>query len=80
MLYGKEINIFLIGIYFIGFVVMILIIRFFVGKIFDEKGYVVIIIFSVIFLIIGFIILLYVNFIFMFVVLFLFYGFGYGVV
>ncbi|OOM16058.1 MFS transporter [Clostridium saccharobutylicum] len=78
MLYGKEINISSIGIYFIGFVAMILITRPFVGKIFDEKGHAVIIIPSAISLIIGLITLSYANSIFMLVVSSLFYGLGYG--
>lgn len=78
MLYGKEINISSIGIYFIGFVAMILITRPFVGKIFDEKGHAVIIIPSAISLIIGLIILSYANSILMLVVSSLFYGLGYG--
>ena len=78
MLYGKEINISSIGIYFIGFVAMILITRPFVGKIFDEKGHAVMIIPSAISLIIGLIILSYANSTFMLVVSSLFYGLGYG--
>ncbi|AGX44712.1 MFS transporter [Clostridium saccharobutylicum] len=78
MLYGKEINISSIGIYFIGFVAMILITRPFVGKIFDEKGHAVIIIPSAISLIIGLIILSYANSTLMLVVSSLFYGLGYG--
>lgn len=80
MLYGKELNISSIWIYFVGFVAMILITRPLVGKIFDEKGHAVIIIPGSIFLIIGLIILSYANSTLMLILSSLFYGLGYGAV
>jgi MFS family permease len=80
MLYGKELNITSIWIYFVGFVAMILITRPFVGKIFDKKGHAVIIIPGSISLVIGLILLSYANSILILVLSSLFYGFGYGAV
>lgn len=80
MLYGKELEIYSIWIYFIGFVAMILITRPLVGKIFDERGHAVIIIPGSISLIIGLITLSYANSILMLILSSLFYGLGYGAV
>ena len=80
MLYGKELQISSIGIYFIGFVLMILISRPLIGKIFDEKGHTIIIIPCSISLIIGLILLSYANSILMLIISSLFYGLGYGAV
>lgn len=80
MLYGKELKLTSIWIYFVGFVSMILITRPFIGKIFDEKGHAVIVIPSSISLIIGLILLSYANSILTLVLSSLFYGLGYGAV
>lgn len=80
MLYGKEINISSIWVYFIGFVAMILITRPFVGRVFDRRGHVIIIIPGSIFMIIGLIILSYANSTLLLIISSLFYGLGYGAV
>ncbi|WP_026886802.1 MFS transporter [Clostridium beijerinckii] len=80
MLYGQELKISSIWIYFIGFVAMILITRPLVGKIFDERGHAVVIIPGSICLIIGLITLSYANSILMLILSSLFYGLGYGAV
>jgi len=80
MLYGKELKISYIWIYFIGYVAMILITRPFVGKIFDKKGHAVVIIPGSISLIIGLILLSYVNSVQTLILASLFYGLGYGAV
>lgn len=80
MLYGKELEIDSIWIYFIGFVAMILVTRPFVGKVFDKKGHIVIIIPGIASLIIGLITLSYANSTSMLVISSLFYGLGYGAV
>ncbi len=80
MLYGKELNLSSIWIYFVGFVAMILITRPLVGKIFDERGHAIVIIPGSICLIIGLITLSYANSILMLIVSSLFYGLGYGAV
>lgn len=80
LLYGEELKISSIWIYFVGYIVMILVTRPFVGKIFDKKGHAVIIIPGSISLIIGLIMLSYVNSILALIVASLFYGLGYGAV
>lgn len=80
MLYGQELKISSIWIYFVGFIAMVLITRPLVGKIFDERGHAVIIIPGSISLIIGLAILSYSNSIIMLILSSLFYGFGYGAV
>lgn len=80
MLYGKEINVSSIWVYFIGFVSMILITRPFVGKIFDRKGHRMIIIPGSISIIIGLAILSYANSTLLLIISSLFYGLGYGAV
>lgn len=80
MLYGKEIKISYIWVYFFGFITMVLITRPFIGKIFDKKGHSLIIIPGSICAIIGLIILSYANSISMLVLSSLFYGIGYGAV
>lgn len=80
MLYGRELNISSIWIYFIGFVAMILVTRPLVGKVFDKKGHTVIIIPGSISLIIGLILLSYANSVPSLIVSSLFYGLGYGAV
>lgn len=80
MLYGKELKISSIWIYFVGFITMVLITRPIVGKIFDKRGHAVIILPSSISLIIGLIILSYSNSVSMLVLSSLFYGLGYGAV
>jgi len=80
MLYGKELKMTSIWIYFVGFVSIILVTRPFVGKIFDKKGHIVIIIPGSISIIIGLILLSYANSINALIVASLFYGIGYGAV
>lgn len=80
MLYGKELKISTIWVYFAGFVAMVLITRPFVGKIFDKKGHAVVIIPGSVALIIGLILLSYVNSIQTLTLASLFYGLGYGAV
>lgn len=80
MLYGKELKISSIWVYFVGFVSMILVTRPFIGKIFDKKGHTVIVIPGSISLIIGLIILSYAHSIPLLILSSLFYGLGYGAV
>ena len=80
MLYGKELKMTSIWIYFVGFVSIILVTRPFVGKIFDKKGHIIIIIPGSILIIIGLILLSYANSISALIVASLFYGLGYGAV
>lgn len=80
MLYGKELNIHSIWIYFVGYISIILLTRPFVGKIFDKKGHTVIIIPGSISIIIGIILLSYASSIPMLIMASLFYGLGYGAV
>lgn len=80
MLYGKETNISSIWVYFIGFAAMILITRPFVGRVFDRRGHVIIIIPGSIFMIMGLIILSYANSTLLLIISSLFYGLGYGAV
>ncbi|WP_234122016.1 MFS transporter [Clostridium hydrogenum] len=80
MIYGKEIKMNNIWLYFAGHVVAILITRPFIGKILDKKGHAVVILPGAVSMIIGLIILSYVHSIPTLVVASLFYGFGYGAV
>lgn len=80
MLYGVELEITSIWIYFIGFILIILVTRPFVGKIFDNRGHAVIIIPGSISIIIGIILLSYANSIATLIMASLFYGLGYGAV
>ena len=80
MLYGKELKMTNIGIYFIGHVTMILITRPFIGKIFDKKGPMVIVLPGSISMIAGLIILSYAHTIPILIIASLFYGLGYGAV
>ena len=80
MLFGKEINMPNIWIYFIGHVAMILLTRSFVGKLFDKKGHAIVIIPGAISMIIGLLILSYVTNVTTLMIASLFYGFGYGAV
>ncbi|MCB2294423.1 MFS transporter [Clostridium algoriphilum] len=80
MLYGKELKISSIWIYFVGYLSIILVTRPFVGKIFDKRGHVVIIIPGSISLIIGLILLSYASSVPALVIASLFYGLGYGAV
>lgn len=80
MLFGKEIKLSNIWVYFIGHVSMILLTRSFVGKLFDKKGHAVVIIPGAISMIIGLIVLSYVDSISSLVIASLLYGFGYGAV
>lgn len=80
MLYGKELSMANIGLYFIGHVTMILITRPFIGKIFDKKGHVMIVIPGSISMIAGLIILSYTHTVLVLIIASLFYGLGYGAV
>ena len=80
MLYGKELKISSIWIYFVGYISIILVTRPFVGKIFDKKGHDVIIIPGSISIITGLILLSYADSIPTLIVASLFYGLGYGAV
>lgn len=80
MLYGMELKITSIWIYFVGFISIILVTRPFWGKVFDRKGHVEIIIFGSISLIIGLMLLSYANSISSLVIASVFYGLGYGAV
>lgn len=78
MLFGKEVELSNIWVYFIGHVLMILVTRSYVGKLFDRRGHAVVIIPGAISMIIGLIILSYVDSVSTLVIASLFYGFGYG--
>ncbi|WP_414648705.1 MFS transporter [Clostridium sp.] len=80
MLYGMELKITSIWIYFVGFIAIILITRPIFGKIFDKKGHVEVIIFGSISIIIGLILLSYAKSIPSLIMASLFYGLGYGAV
>ncbi|MBR9647366.1 MFS transporter [Clostridium tyrobutyricum] len=80
MLYGKELKLTNIWIYFMGFVAMVLVTRPVIGKIFDKKGHVVLIMPGAVSLIIGLVILSYGHSIGVILVSSLFYGLGYGAV
>ena len=80
MLFGREIRLPNIWVFFVGYVLMILVTRSFVGKLFDKKGHAVVIIPGAISMIIGLMILSYVNSVTSLIIASLFYGFGYGAV
>lgn len=80
MLYGKQINIASIWVYFIGHVSMVLITRPFIGKIFDKRGHAIVVIPGAVSMIIGLVILSYATSIPTLILSSLFYGFGYGAV
>lgn len=80
MLYGKELKMSSIGMYFIGHVTMILITRPLIGKIFDKKGHMIIVLPGSISMIVGLIILSYTHTITILIIASLFYGLGYGAV
>ena len=80
MLYGKELKLTNIWIYFMGFVAMVLVTRPVIGKIFDKKGHVVLIMPGAVSLIIGLVILSYGHSIGVILLSSLFYGLGYGAV
>lgn len=78
MLYGNEIGIENIWLYFIGHIGMILISRPFAGKLFDRKGHAVVILPGLLFMIVGLILLSYATSVSTLVIASLFYGLGYG--
>lgn len=80
MIYGKEIKMNNIWLYFAGHVVAILVTRPFIGKIVDRKGHLPVILPGAVSMIIGLIILSYVHSLPTLVVASLFYGLGYGAV
>lgn len=80
ILYGREIKMNNIWLYFVGHVIAILVTRPFIGKILDEKGHAVVILPGAVSMIIGLIILSYVHSLPTLVVASLFYGLGYGAV
>ena len=77
-LFGKEIKMTNIWIYFLGHVTMVLITRPFVGKIFDKKGHKVVIIPGAICMGLGVFLLSLTNSIGTLIIASLFFGFGYG--
>lgn len=81
MLYGMELKITSIWIYFVGFIAIILVTRPFFGKVFDKRGHMEIIIFGSVALIIGLILLSsYASSISSLIIASIFYGLGYGAV
>lgn len=77
-LFGKEIKMTNIWIYFIGHVSMVLITRPFIGRIFDKRGHVVVIIPGAISMLLGLFILSFANSTALLVIASLLYGLGYG--
>lgn len=80
ILYGREIKMNSIWLYFAGHVVAILVTRPFIGKIVDKKGHLPVILPGAVSMIIGLIILSYVHSLPTLVIASLFYGLGYGAV
>ena len=80
MLFGKELKMTNIWVYFIGHVSMILITRPLVGKIFDKRGHAIVVLPGAISIISGLIVLSYTNSLTTLVVASLLYGLGYGAV
>jgi MFS family permease len=80
MLYGNEIKMNIIWIYFVGHVVAILITRPFVGKLFDKIGHAVVILPGAVSMIVGLVLLSFVHSVFLLIIASIFYGLGYGAV
>ena len=80
MLFGKELKMTNIWVYFIGHVSMILITRPLVGKIFDKRDHAIVVLPGAISIISGLIVLSYTNSLTTLVVASLLYGLGYGAV
>lgn len=80
VLFGKEIHIDDVWIYFIGYTMMILLTRPFIGKLFDRKGHKIIILPGSILMILGLIVLSFTHSMQMLVIASLLYGLGYGAV
>ena len=80
ILFGKELEMTNIWIYFIGHVLMILMTISFVGKVFDKRGHAVIIIPGVISIFLGLIVLSYVHSVITLIIASMLYGLGYGAV
>ncbi|TCP25968.1 putative MFS family arabinose efflux permease [Scopulibacillus darangshiensis] len=77
-LYGKEIGIESIWIYFIGHCLMILISRPFVGKLFDRKGHAFVVLPGAVCMLAGLIVLSFTTTIPTLVIASILYGFGFG--
>jgi MFS family permease len=80
MLFGKEAGIDNVWLYFIGYTVMILLTRRFIGRLFDQRGHSLIIIPGSVLMIAGLIALSFTGSTPMLVVASLLYGLGYGAV
>jgi MFS family permease len=78
MLYGREIDVENVGVYFIGHISMILISRPFAGKLFDRKGHAAVILPGILLMIIGLVTLSYATSTSYVVIASIFYGLGYG--
>ncbi|GGJ91245.1 MFS transporter [Lentibacillus kapialis] len=79
-LFGNEIGIENIWVYFIGHCLMILISRPFMGKLFDHKGHISVVLPGAVAMLAGLLILSYTTTIPVLIVASLFYGFGFGAV
>jgi len=80
VLFGQELQMENVWIYFIGYTGMILLTRPFIGRLLDRKGHVVIILPGSILMIVGLILLSLTHSATMLVISSLFYGLGYGAV
>lgn len=80
MLFGQETGIDNVWLYFIGYTVMILLTRRFVGRLFDKKGHAMIIFPGSMLMIAGLIVLAFTNSALMLIAASLLYGLGYGAV
>lgn len=80
MLFGKELKMTNIWVFFIGQVSMILLTRPFIGKIFDKKGHTLVVLPGALFIMLGLIVLSYTKSTSTLVVASILYGLGYGAV
>jgi MFS family permease len=80
VLFAKELELENVWIYFIGYTLMILVTRPFIGKLFDQKGHAVIILPGSLLMILGLIALSFTQSTAMLVISSLLYGLGYGAV
>ena len=80
ILFGQELHIENIWVYFIGYAVMILVTRPFMGKLLDKKGHAIIILPGIILMIFGLIVLSLTSSTTWLVISSLLYGLGYGAV
>jgi len=79
-LFGNEIQLDTIWVFFVGFVITVIISRPYAGKLFDTKGHAVIILPGTIFMIIGLLFLSYTHTIYDLIIASLCYGLGFGAV